>query len=111
MLCMLVKLLFTPISDVGTSILALELTDLQHKVYKLLSRNLEAVLTNLQARMEMENAIHMATHAFQVLETLAEIRVDFINSYMQQLWSLFGVTNGVSGTVDPNKKVSNLFLS
>lgn len=108
MLCMLVKLLFTPISDAGTSIVAPELTDLQHKVNKLLSSNLQAVLHNLQAPMEMKNAIHIATHALQVLETLAEIRVDLIDSYVKQLWSLFGdVTSGVLGVVDSNKKVSN----
>ena len=108
MLCMLVKLLFTPISDAGTSIVVPELTDLRHKVNKLLSSNLQAVLCNLQAPVEMKNAIHIATHALQVLETLAEIRVDLIDSYVKQLWSLFGdVTNGVFGVVDSNKKVSN----
>lgn len=88
--------------------MAPELLDLQHKVSKLLSSNLQAVLRNLQAPMEMKNAMHIATHALQVLETLAEIRVDLIDSYMEQLWSLFGhVTNRVLGVVDPKKKVGN----
>ena len=89
--------------------MAPELTNLQHQVNKLLSNNLQAVLRNLQAPMEMKDAIHIATHALQVLETLAEIRVDLIDNYLKHLWSLFGdVTNGVLGVVDSNKKVSNL---